>query len=99
MKKIVIVEDNVFMREELMDIFQKAGYQVAHVICFSNTMEDILSEEGDLLKRFAGRVNMLEGNGFLLDYLTYTLYADGKSILLPEKEGKILEELMLHGGR
>ncbi len=165
MKKIVIVEDDALMREELTDIFGKAGYETCCITCFSNTLKDILSEVGDLilldlnlpgmngfdicrqakrrisapilvltskdqlkdelhalqlgadeyltkpcpasrllarvenlLKRFSGREHMLEGDGFLLDYLTYTLYAGGKSILLSEKEGRILEELMRYQG-
>lgn len=165
MKKIVIVEDDAWMREELMDIFGKAGYDACCITCFSNTFEDVLSKGGDLIlldlnlpgmhgfelcrqvkrkssvpilvltsrdqlrdelhalqlgadeyltkpcpasrllarvenlfKRLAGREHMLEGDGFLLDHLTYTLYAGGQSILLPEKEGQILEELMRHQG-
>lgn len=165
MKKIVIVEDDVFMREELGDIFRKAGYEVRCITCFSRTVDDILAEDPrlilldlnlpgmngfdicrqikrqisvpilvltsrdqlrdelhalqlgadeylmkpcntsrllaraeNLLKRFTGRENLLDGDGFLLDHQTYTLYVDGKSILLSENEGKILEELTLHKG-
>lgn len=161
MKKIVIVEDDVFMREELTDIFQKAGYGVHCITCFRDTLSEILAQDADLmildlnlpgmngfdicrqikrqmsvpilvltskdqlrdelhalqlgadeyltkpcaasrllaraenlLRRFAGRENMLDGDGFLLDYRTYTLYADGKSILLSENEGRILEALI-----
>lgn len=166
MKKIVIVEDDAFMREELTDIFQKAGYPVHCVTRFSQTVADVLAEDArlilldlnlpgmngfdicrqvkrqqasipilvltsqdqlkdelhalqlgadeyltkpcpasrllarveNLLKRFAGRENLLEGNGFLLDQQTYTLYAEEQSLILSENEGKILEELMLHRG-
>lgn len=166
MKKIVIVEDDAFMREELTDIFQKAGYPVRCITRFSQTVADILAEDAglilldlnlpgmngfdicrqvkrqqasipilvltsqdqlkdelhalqlgadeyltkpcpasrllarveNLLKRFAGRENLLEGNGFLLDQQTYTLYAKEQSLVLSENEGKILEELMLHRG-
>lgn len=165
MKKIVIVEDDAFMREELTDIFQKAGYPVHCITRFSQTVADILAEDAglilldlnlpgmngfdicrqvkqqasipilvltsqdqlrdelhalqlgadeyltkpchasrllvrveNLLKRFAGRENLLDGNGFLLDHQTYTLYADDQSLVLSENEGKILEELMLHRG-
>lgn len=166
MKKIVIVEDDAFMREELTDIFQKAGYPVHCIIRFSQTVADVLAEDAglilldlnlpgmngfdicrqvkrqqasipilvltsqdqlkdelhalqlgadeyltkpcpasrllarveNLLKRFAGRENLLEGKGFLLDQQTYTLYAKEQSLVLSENEGKILEELMLHRG-
>ncbi len=165
MKKIVIVEDDAFMREELTDIFQKAGYPVHCITRFSQTVADILAEDAgmilldlnlpgmngfdicrqvkqqssipilvltsqdqlrdelhalqlgadeyltkpchasrllarveNLLKRFAGRENLLDGNGFLLDHQTYTLYADDQSLVLSENEGRILEDLMLHRG-
>ncbi|MDE6566686.1 MAG: response regulator transcription factor [Lachnospiraceae bacterium] len=165
MKKIVIVEDDAFMREELTDIFQKAGYPVHCITRFSQTVADILAEDAglilldlnlpgmngfdicrqvkqqssipilvltsqdqlrdelhalqlgadeyltkpchasrllarveNLLKRFAGRENLLDGNGFLLDHQTYALYADDQSLVLSENEGRILEELMLHRG-
>lgn len=165
MKKIVIVEDDAFMREELTDIFQKAGYPIHCITRFSHTAADILAEDAglilldlnlpgmngfdicrqvkqqssipilvltsqdqlrdelhalqlgadeyltkpchafrllarveNLLKRFAGRENLLDGNGFLLDHQTYTLYADDQSLVLSENEGRILEELMLRRG-
>lgn len=163
MKKIVIVEDDLFMREELADIFAKAGYGVRCVTCFRDTAAEVLKEDAhlilldltlpgmngfeicrqirrirpvpilvltsrdqlrdelhalelgaddyltkpcnssrllaraeNLLKRFAGRESTLDGGGFLLDYQTYTLYADGRSLLLSEREGRILETLLRH---
>lgn len=165
MKKIVIVEDDIFMQEELMHIFQKEGYAVSCITRFSQTVTDILDADAslvlldlnlpgmngfeicrqikrqyavpililtsrdqlkdelhalslgaddyltkpcntkrllarveNLLRRFAGREGMLDGDGFLLDYRTYTLYAEGESILLSEREGKILECLLLQKG-
>lgn len=163
MKKIVIVEDELFMRDELADVFEKSGYDVRCITRFQNTVEEILAEEvhlvlldltlpgmngfeicrqirqrrpipilvltsrdqlrdelhalqlgaddyltkpcntsrllaraENLLKRSAGRESTLDGGGFLLDYQTYTLYADGRSILLSEREGRILETLLRH---
>lgn len=165
MKKIVIVEDDIFMQEELMHVFQKEGYAVSCITRFSQTVTDILDADAslvlldlnlpgmngfeicrqikrqyavpililtsrdqlkdelhalslgaddyltkpcntkrllarveNLLRRFAGREGMLDGDGFLLDYRTYTLYAEGESILLSEREGKILECLLLQKG-
>lgn len=165
MKKIVIVEDDVFMREELTDIFQKAGYGVQCITRFSQTAADILAVDACLIlldlnlpgqngfeicrqvkrqisvpilvltsqdqlkdelhalelgaddyltkpchasrllaraenlrKRFAGRENMLDGDGFLLDSQTYTLYVEGHSKILPENEGRILEALTRQRG-
>lgn len=163
MKKIVVVEDDIFMREELEDIFLKENYAVSCITSFQNTIEDIMQESPDLvlldlnlpemtgfeicqklkhqgigpvlvltsrdqlkdelhalqlgaddyltkpchkerilarvynlIKRFEGRRNLLDGHGFLLDRQTYTLYRDNQSILLPENQGRILEELLLH---
>lgn len=165
MKKIVIVEDDLFMREELRDVFQKAGYETGCVANFCQTVEEIVKQKADLvlldlqlpgrngfeicqelkrlhnlpilvltskdqlkdelhalelgadeyltkpcpssrllartenlLKRFAGREGMLDGNGFSFDYRTYTVYVDGTASLLTEKEGKTLQELLQKKG-
>ena len=150
MKKIVIVEDEPFMREELEQIFQKAGYSVMSVTDFSHAPQEImqavpnlvlldlnlpgisgfqicrelkqkstfpvlvltsrdqmkdelqaldlgadeyltkpcrkerlLARVSNLLRRYEGRANLLEGPGFLLDEQTYTLYIYDKSVILP----------------
>lgn len=57
--------------------------------------ERLLARVANVLRRYEGRSNMLEGPGFLLDRGTYTLYVDGTSVLLPRNQGKILESLML----
>lgn len=160
MKKIVIVEDEIFMREELAYLLEKAGYEVSCITSFQNTVHDIAAEAPDLvlldinlpgvsgfeickqlkaksmipvlvltsrdqlrdelhalglgadeyltkpchkerllartanlLKRYEGRSGMLDGNGFLLDRRTFTLYADDRSVVLPENQGKILAVL------
>lgn len=56
--------------------------------------ERLLARVANVLRRYEGRSNMLEGPGFLLDRGTYTLYVDGSSVLLPKNQGKILEALM-----
>lgn len=48
-KKITIVEDDAFMREELAHIFEKAGYTVSCVESFENTAETILHSEPNLV--------------------------------------------------
>lgn len=166
MKKIVVVEDDLFMREELMDIFQKAGYDTGCVTDFYQTIEELEQQKADLvlldlqlpgkngfeickelkrrqsvpilvltsrdqlrdelhalelgadeyltkpcpasrllartenlLKRFAGRETMLEGGGFQFDYRTYTVYVDGMTGKLSEKEGRVLQELLQNRGQ
>ncbi|MBR5057529.1 MAG: response regulator transcription factor [Clostridiales bacterium] len=60
--------------------------------------ERLLARVANVLRRYEGRSNMLEGPGFLLDRGTYTLYVDGSSVLLPKNQGKILEVLMTEMG-
>ena len=48
-------------------------------------------------KRYEGRQNLIEGEGFLLDTQTYTLYIDGRSAVLPQNQAQI-ETLMTSGG-
>ncbi len=59
--------------------------------------ERLLARISNVLKRFEGRSNLLEGNGFLLDRQTYTLYIHNHSIVLPKNQGKILEVFLTEG--
>lgn len=164
MKRIAVVEDELFMREELSDILRKAGYQVDEICEFEEAAERLLELSPDLIlldlnlpgtsgfqicrevkqkssvpvlvltsrdqlrdelhaldlgadeyltkpcrkerllarvsnvmKRYEGRSNLLEGDGFLLDRQTYTLYIHNNSVILPKNQGKILEVFLTHG--
>lgn len=164
MKRIVIVEDEAFTREELAEILKKAGYQTEEIRTFEQVTEQILALSADLvlldlnlpgksgfqicrdvkqksalpvlvltsrdqmrdelhaldlgadeyltkpcrkerllarianvLKRYEGRFNLLEGPGFLLDRQTYTLYIHGGSTVLPQNQGKLLEVFLARG--
>lgn len=164
MKQIAIVEDDVFMREELSALLEKAGYQVTEINEFEDTAETLLNLSPDLilldlnlpgmsgfkicrtvkqksshpvlvltsrdqlrdelhaldlgadeyltkpcrkerllarisniLKRYEGRSNLLEGADFLLDSQTYTLYIHNTSVVLPKNQGKLLEVFLSHG--
>lgn len=164
LKRIAIVEDEVFMREELSDILSKEGYQVDEIDNFVDVAAQLLKLSPDLIlldinlpetsgfeickeikqkssipvlvltsrdklldelhaldlgadefltkpfrkerllarvtnvmKRYEGRPNLLEGTGFLLDRQTYTLYIHNKSVILPKNQGKILEVFLNHG--
>lgn len=166
MKSITIVEDELFMREELSDILHKAGYKVEEIIDFTSVADQILKISPDLIlldlnlpeisgfqicreikqkssipvliltsrdqmrdelhaldlgadeyltkpcrkerllarianvmKRYEGRPNLLEGTGFLLDRQTYTLYIHNASVILPKNQGKLLEVFLNHGDR
>ncbi len=61
--------------------------------------ERLLARIANVLRRYEGRSNMLEGPGFLLDRGTYTLFSDGTSVLLPKNQGKILETLLMEFGK
>lgn len=166
MKRIVLVEDEALMREELAEMLGKAGYQVDQVNVFENVEEQIWSLAPDLvlldlnlpgtsgfqicrnvkqkstipvlvltsrdqmrdelqalnlgadeyltkpcrkerllarilnvLKRYEGRPNLLEGPDFLLDRQTYTLYIHNTSVVLPKNQGKILEVFLTASGQ
>lgn len=49
MEKIVIVEDDVFLRAELGNILEKEGYSVECISSFDNPLEDIVSASPTLI--------------------------------------------------
>lgn len=49
MKKIVVVEDELFMREELVSILQKESYDIFFITSFLNIANQILKESPDLV--------------------------------------------------
>ena len=61
--------------------------------------ERLLARIENILKRYEGRSNLLEGQGFLLDRGTYTLYINNMSVVLPKNQGKLLEALLTAGDR
>lgn len=61
--------------------------------------ERLLARISNVLKRYEGRANLLEGSGFLLDRLTYTLYIDRQSVILPKNQGKLLETFLMQEER
>ena len=164
MKRIAVVEDEVYMREELCHMLEKDGYLVEPVTDFENAAQVLVSLSPDLvildlnlpeisgfqicrelkrktaipvlvltsrdqvkdelqafqfgadeyltkpcrkdrllarvsnlLKRYEGRTNLIEGADFLLDRQTYTLYIHNTSVVLPKNQGKLLVAF-LNGG-
>lgn len=61
--------------------------------------ERLLARISNVMKRYEGRTNLLEGDGFLLDRQTYTMYINGQSVILPKNQGKILETFLTQDGR
>ena len=49
MERIVIVEDDVFLREELQNILEKEGYSVECISSFDTPVKDIISASPSLI--------------------------------------------------
>ena len=56
--------------------------------------ERLLARINNVLRRYQDRRNLLEKGELLLDKNTYTLYVNGKSVVLPPNQGKLLEAFM-----
>ena len=164
MKRIAVVEDEVYMREELCNMLQKDGYLAEAITEFEDaarllaalrpdlvildlnlpeisgfqicqelknknaipvlvlTSRDQVKDElqafrlgadeyltkpcrkdrllarvSNILKRYEGRTNLIEGLDFLLDQQTYTLYIHNTSVVLPKNQGKLLVALLASG--
>lgn len=61
MARIIIVEDDSWMREELIDILQKAGYEAAAITDFHDTAQQIAALAPDLVLL---DINLPEQSGF-----------------------------------
>jgi len=163
-KRIAVVEDEVYMREELCNMLQKDGYlaeaiteledaarllaalrpdlvildlnlpeisgfQICQelknktaipvlVLTSRDQVKDelqafhlgadeyltkpcrkdrLLARVSNILKRYEGRTNLIEGPDFLLDQQTYTLYIHNTSVVLPKNQGKLLVALLSGG--
>lgn len=49
MKRIAVVEDEVYMREELCSMLEKAGYSVLEITAFENAEEQLTAITPDLV--------------------------------------------------
>lgn len=49
MAQIIVVEDDVYMREELIDVLEKAGYDAVPLLDFENALSQIMSLSPDLI--------------------------------------------------
>lgn len=84
-------------RDQLRDELQALELGADEYLTKPCRRERLLARISNVMKRYEGRQNLLEGMGFLLDRVTYTLYIDHNSIVLPKNQGKILEVFLLHG--
>lgn len=85
-------------RDELRDELHALGLGADEYLTKPCRKERLLARVANVLKRFEGRTGLLEGDGFLLDKQTYTLYHDGTSLVLPPNQGKLLETLLTQNG-
>lgn len=85
-------------RDQMRDELQALDIGADEYLTKPYRKERLLARIQNVLKRYEGRANLLEGDGFLLDRLTYTLYIHDTSVVLPGNQGKLLEVFLQHGG-
>ncbi len=92
---VLILTSRDQMRDELQ-AFQLGADEYLTKPC---RRERLLARVSNILKRYEGRSNLLEGQDFLLDRQTYTLYIHNSSVVLPKNQGKLLEVFLSGSGR
>ena len=86
-------------RDQMSDELQALRLGADEYLTKPCRKERMLARIANILKRFEGRSNLLEGQGFLLDRGTYTLYINNTSVILPRNQGKLLEALLAGGNQ
>ena len=81
-------------REQLKDELHALELGADEYLTKPCRKERLLARVSNVLKRYEGRSNLLEGQGFLLDRQTYTLYIHNQSIVLPNNQGRLLETFL-----
>ena len=84
-------------RDQLQDELHALNLGADEYLIKPCRKERLLARVSNVLKRYEGRQNLLEGPECLLDRQTYTLYIHNSSVVLPRNQGKILEMFLLHG--
>jgi len=85
-------------RDQMRDELQALDLGADEYLTKPCRKERLLARIANVLKRYEGRANLLEGPDFLLDRQTYTLYIHNRSVLIPQNQGKLLEVLLSRGG-
>lgn len=85
-------------RDQLQDELHALEFGADEYLTKPCRKERLLARIANVLKRFEGRSNLLEGRGFLLDRQTYTLYWNHCSVILPKNQGKLLEVFLITPG-
>jgi DNA-binding response OmpR family regulator len=81
-------------RDTLQDELHALDLGADDYLCKPCHADRLLARVQNLLKRFEGQQNLLDGGGFLLDPQTFTLYAGSRSLLLSANEGRLLLALL-----
>lgn len=84
-------------RDQMKDEVHALGLGADEYLTKPCRIERLLARICNVLKRYEGRANLLEGLDFLLDRLTYTLYIHNRSVILPKNQGRLLEIFLTHG--
>lgn len=85
-------------RDAMRDELHALGLGADEYLTKPCRKERLLARISNVLKRYEGRPNLLEGPDYLLDRQTYTLYIHNRSVILPKNQGRLLEVFLLHGG-
>ena len=96
-QKSTIQDQDLTTRDQLQDELHALDLGADEFLTKPCRKERLLARVSNVLKRYEGRNNLLEGNGFLLDRQTYTLYIHNQSVILPQNQGKILGIFLEHG--
>ena len=84
-------------RDTMRDELHALGLGADEYLTKPCRKERLLARISNVLKRYEGRPNLLEGPDYLLDRQTYTLYIHNRSVILPKNQGRLLEIFLLHG--
>lgn len=86
-------------RDQMRDELQALHLGADEFLTKPCRKERLLARITNVLKRYEGRNNLLEGKGFLLDRQTYTMYVSNQSVILPKNQGKLLEQFLCRAGQ
>ena len=84
-------------RDQIKDELQAFHLGADEYLTKPYRKDRLLARVSNILKRYEGRTNLMEGPDFLLDQQTYTLYIHNTSVVLPKNQGKLLVALLSGG--
>ena len=95
MAQIVVVEDDVYMREELIDVLKKAGYDAVPLLNFENDVSQIMALSPDLILL---DINLPFHSGFeVCKEIKAKRLGTGRASCLRIRGGRLPNKAMQHG--